>query len=395
MSTQTRQPAGVPVGGQFATSARAESSVTLDAPAAAEAPTVQEDLAPALDMNRVAAENHIRSLIDAAAVDGDPERIDQIASLASGPGWKGVAYVRGYPSTGNPESPSTDYLPTKAGATRVAEYAWDRTGPAERNAQDNADTAPPADMTDADMSQMIATQVIETFETVRASDSPLKTSAAVRMAVAAEDLEQHLAAGPRAPLTAAREAFLDADRYRLEGAANVLHAELVDALSEAPTRQQVADLTTRLSRAKSDVVDVSVGRDLGNSTDADVTRFRNAANIADGNLANAKSQRRLDRSRRLLSNRPTLYDMLDAQEYADETRLMRRTAVNAADAARGVYTATEHDNPELARRTLAADHATRAEAEKIDAYEQAKCELAVANRIWAQRPAFFPHTSAT
>ena len=148
--SQNRTPAGVPTGGRFATASRGEADVLLSEPPVldineqfakdhrnltAEA-TAHLLLAPARRMNRVQAERHVRALIDDAAEDGDPQRIDGIASLASGRGWAGVAYVRRYPGAGNPECPSSDYLPTKAAATRTAEYALARTVDAERRAQE-------------------------------------------------------------------------------------------------------------------------------------------------------------------------------------------------------------------------------------------------------------------
>ncbi|GAB2733360.1 hypothetical protein [Nocardioides pakistanensis] len=166
-----RVPKGTPTGGRFAATAKAESALTLNPPAerglgpdyeeqrnaslrgtryeaeaqaaaarfaARDAARAQEAareaLAPTLAMNRVDAERHVRALIDDAAASGDPQRIDDIASLVSGPGWAGVAYVRGYPGAGNPECEPTDYLKTKAAATRTAEYALSRTAAAERQA---------------------------------------------------------------------------------------------------------------------------------------------------------------------------------------------------------------------------------------------------------------------
>jgi hypothetical protein len=132
MNDQNRQPKGTPTGGRFTASPKAESAVTLDT--TTQATTPREALAPALEMNRVEAERHVRSLIDDAVASGDPQRIDDIASLASGPGWAGVAYVRGYPGASNPECEASDYLKTRAAATRTAEYALSRTVDAERRA---------------------------------------------------------------------------------------------------------------------------------------------------------------------------------------------------------------------------------------------------------------------
>lgn len=138
-----RVSAGVPSGGQFAASTRGEAAVSL-AGTTADIQSVPAALAATLTMNRVEAENHVRSLIDDAAADGDAERIEEIASLAAGAGWKGVAYVRGYPGTGNPETGPTDYLPTRAAATRTAEHAWTQTIAAERRAADKTSAGSPA-----------------------------------------------------------------------------------------------------------------------------------------------------------------------------------------------------------------------------------------------------------
>lgn len=130
-SARRRVPSGVRSGGQFAVAAKTEADVSLSHPDVTA--STADALAPASTMNRVAAERHVKSLIDDAATAGDPERLDEIASLAAGPGWRGVAYVRSYPSGGgSPECEPTDYVPTKAGATRVAEYALSRLADAER-----------------------------------------------------------------------------------------------------------------------------------------------------------------------------------------------------------------------------------------------------------------------
>jgi len=205
-------------------------------------------------------------------------------------------------------------------------------------------------------------------------------------------LEQDLPPVRSEALHKARMAYVNAGGR--PGEANVLHAELVDALDAAPSRAEIADMRRECGDARMDRTyaqmrcDSLADRDPYAADELAAAEAR--VNEAERRLARATARRHDASRERIGQGRPTLYDMQEAQARRDEAHAARRTTVNAADAAREHYLAAERDSvlsrdrADVHRRALAVDEATRREFDAQAALDRAERELDAANSGWSR-----------
>lgn len=216
---------------------------------------------------------------------------------------------------------------------------------------------------------------------IRAGDAASSSyTPGARLSRACERLEPHLPATRHQAVRDAR------DMYRLAGQQGVdtggaefrMHAELVDALSTAPSRAEVRGLEEGVRNAQADYV----GSQL---TGDGVSVSRNKVQKAEKLLAEARRERHEDARMRVAQGHPTIYDLWEAQDRRDDAFFDRRKAVLDADAARAAYQSAPPDSVDQAglhRRAVAADEASRRESAAQRSLDRAEIELADANNAW-------------
>lgn len=198
-------------------------------------------------------------------------------------------------------------------------------------------------------------------------------------------LAPQLPENQRASLLEAVDALIDvtdSSDTRRAGKVNILHAEVVDAVSDTPSRATIRQLTQQVTTASGDLDDAHLLHDIGRGSQEDITIARAVETSAINALNVAQGERRDATLTRVTQGRPTIYDLQDAQTRANTARLKRRAAVNTADAARQAYVQTASDDPDFDRRWLRADEMTRREGDAEDAYSQATRDLEDANSAW-------------
>lgn len=356
--SQSRVPRGVPTGGQFAASVRAESTTDLE-PVTGQADQADRPVQPGYQALKQAMEEwrqdnprHPLARNEAAV----NERAAQIQEALN------------------------------AGAP-VPDAAWaDPQGERSPEQQHYIDTMRNHGILVAAQEAGVrieAGTAILRYEAARATGGDDDTVVSLRDA--AVGLEPFLPRDRGAAVHRARvllDAMLVPGPGSPAGAADRLHSEVVDALSDAPTRSEVESLRARVEEAKAVATAAVVDNEMGVRTraEADEATFRRKA--AQAALSDAERERHEATRERITQERPTLYDMWETQDRAYHAQRARRRAVNAADSARVFYRTTAADHPDVDRRRRAADEATRREVEAQEEHDFAHADLERTNQGW-------------
>lgn len=161
--------------------------------------------------------------------------------------------------------------------------------------------------------------------------------------------------------------------------ARTLYAGLVDVTQDVPTQDTMRRLADDVNEAYGEVTNAHVRRDMGHGSDDEIAATTQRAEALRSRMERGDALRERASLRRIAAGRPTIFDVREIEERHAKTRDAARTATLKADAARdgAIGSGRKLDEDPKVAEAAAAEAAAREE------FSRQKEFLAAANSAWA------------